>query len=135
VLASKTLAALAIVVTGIVAAFAVYTFGWREDRASPKVIPATAAEDTGSFSTETSSGRLFVLRDGDRIRDPRTGTICQATGQAGVPSLVCVDDTKERTPWQAVVWADRAELYDITRTDDPLVPTFVVPVRPQAPKG
>jgi hypothetical protein len=59
-LGSNALAALAIVVAGAVAAFAVYTFGWQEN------------EDAGPTRTATTGagGRVYTLRQGDLVRVP-----------------------------------------------------------------
>ncbi len=67
----KVVAALAIVVAGTVGAFAVYTFGWREDTAS------------------APSPRVYVLRDGDIVLRREAATRCMASGEGGVPNLFC----------------------------------------------
>ena len=75
----KALAALSIVVAGAVAAFAVYTFGWRE------------GGDAGQTRTATTraGGRVYTLHQGDLVRVPEAATECQASQEGGHPNLFC----------------------------------------------
>jgi hypothetical protein len=68
----KALASLAIVVAGAVGAFAVYTFGWRDDTAPARERP-----------------RVYVLRDGDVVLRPEAATRCMASEEGGFPNLFC----------------------------------------------
>jgi hypothetical protein len=80
----RTLAALAVIVAGAVAAFAVYTFGWREDDETPT--------------------RVFTLHRGDEIRVADAATHCVASEEGGFPNLYCT-----RTPrgtYQFVFYRD-----------------------------
>jgi hypothetical protein len=121
--ATKALPALAIVVAGALAAFAIYTFGWHE---------AGNNVSGGAGGAETS--HVVIIRDGDVVRDPRTGTVCQATGEAGVPNLFCTHGTEAQSRFQAVLWADRADLYDVARHGEPMLPTYSVPAELKATK-
>jgi hypothetical protein len=74
VLSGKTLAAIAIVVGGAVAAFAVYTFGWHDG--DTKGQPAAATH-------------TYTLRDGDVALRPAAATRCKSSAEGGVPNLFC----------------------------------------------
>jgi len=107
VAASKALAALAIVVAGAVAAFAVYTFGWRDDEED---VPATAV-------AATTTRRVYTLRRGDLVRVPGAATRCVASGEAGIPNLFC-----RRAPegsHQIVLSADQIFVFKNGEPDDP----------------
>ena len=57
-----------------------------------------------------SRGRIiYSLRWGDVVRDPRTGTRCEATGEAGLPSLDCTHTARGR--YEAVFWNDELQVY------------------------
>jgi hypothetical protein len=114
----KGLAALAILVAGAVAAFAVYTFGWHESDA--------ASVPTASVTTATGRHRLYTIRGGDVIRVPATATECEATGEAGIPNLFCTR-LGHRSRYQVVFWSDRVDLYDLALHGEPMEPTFSVP--------
>jgi hypothetical protein len=75
----KVVAALAVVVAGAVGAFAVYTFGWRDDRNI----------GTGNTVSSARGPRSYVLRDGDVVLRPAAATRCLASGEGGFPNLVC----------------------------------------------
>jgi hypothetical protein len=112
VAASKALAALAIVVAGAVAAFAVYTFGWRDDD-----------EDDGPETTLAASTtpRVYTLRRGDVVRVPGAATRCVASAEAGIPNLFC-----RRVPegsHQIVLYADRIVVFKNGEPDDPAFST------------
>jgi hypothetical protein len=49
------------------------------------------------------------LRWGDLVRDPRTGTRCQATGEGGIPNLYCTHTARGR--YEAVFWDDELQVY------------------------
>jgi hypothetical protein len=68
----KAVAALAVVIAGAVGAFAVYTFGWREDKASAPERP-----------------RVYVLRDGDIVLRPEAATRCMASQEGAFRNLFC----------------------------------------------
>lgn len=114
----KALVALAILVGGAVAAFAVYTFGWHESDA--------ASATTTSVTTETGRHRLYTIRQGDVIRVPATATECEATGEAGIPNLFCTR-RGPRARYQVVFWGNRVDVYDLALHGEPMVPTFSVP--------
>ena len=117
----KALVALAVVVGGAVAAFAVYTFGWRES--GTRHPPLTV-----SVSTATGRHRLYTIRQGDVIRVLATATECEASGEAGVPNLFCTH-MGSRSRYQVLFWKDQVDLYDLARHGEPMVPTYSVPAR------
>ena len=74
----KGVAALAILVAGAVGAFAVYTFGIRDDR------------DRGREATVSVAGpRTYVLRDGDVVLRREAATRCTASQEGGFRNLFC----------------------------------------------
>ena len=105
--ASKALAALAIVVAGAVAAFAVYTFGWRHDEEDA---PATAV-------AATTTRRVYTLRRGDLVRVPGAATRCVASGEGGIPNLFCTRMAGGR--YQVVLNADSIFVWRVGDPDDP----------------
>ena len=115
----KPLAGLAIVVGGAVAAFAVYTFGWRQSDTNHQTARAFV-------TTETGRHRLYTIRQGDVIRVPAAATECEASGEAGIPNLFCTR-MGSRSRYQVVFWMDGVDLYDLARHGEPMVPTFSVP--------
>ena len=52
---------------------------------------------------------IYTMRWGDVVRDPRTGTRCEATGEGGVPNLYCTHTARGR--YGAVFWDDALQLY------------------------
>jgi len=52
---------------------------------------------------------IYTLRSGDVVRDPRTGTRCEATGEGGVPNLSCMHTTRGK--YGAVFWNDELQVY------------------------
>src|SRR5262245_46162002 len=52
---------------------------------------------------------IYTLRWGDEVRDPRTGTICDASGEAGLPNLSCRHTRRGRH--EAVFWSDELQVY------------------------
>jgi hypothetical protein len=72
---NRSLAALAIVVGGAVAAFAVYTVGWRQ---------SGSRRTTRTVSVATESRRVFTVREGDVVRVPAAATECEVSGEAGI---------------------------------------------------
>lgn len=105
--ASKALVALAIVVAGAVAAFAVYTFGWRDDDEDDS--PATAA-------AATSGGRVYTLRRGDVVRVPAAATRCVASTEGGAPNLFCTRIGRGR--YQVVLYPDWIHVWKVGEPDD-----------------
>jgi hypothetical protein len=114
----KALVALAILVGGAVAAFAVYTFGWHESDAT--------SVTTTSVTTATGRHRLYTIRQGDVIRVPATATECEASGEAGIPNLFCTR-LGPRARYQVVFWGNSVDVYDLALHGEPMVPTFSVP--------
>ncbi len=72
---------------------------------------------TGSKDSKTNApagpaprgGVIYTLRWGDLVRDPRTGTRCEATGEAGIPNLLCTHTARGR--YEAVFWDDELQVY------------------------
>jgi hypothetical protein len=109
----KGLAGLGIVVGGAVAAFAVYTFVWHDD--------------DGSRRTTERDDRIrhvYTLGQGDAVRVPAAAR-CEVSAEGGIPNLFCVHTG--RTRYQVVLWKDQADLYDLARHGEPMVPTYSVP--------
>ena len=102
----KALAALAIVVAGAVAAFAVYTFGGDAD--------------------DASGPQVYTLRQGDRVRMPSVATECLATQEGGFPRLHCSRTSRGR--YEVDIFADTVHLYDHEAPGaEPMLPTYSVP--------
>jgi hypothetical protein len=108
----KALAALLIVVVaGAVAAFAVYTFGWRDEETDTVIPPGS---------------RIYTLRQGDRVRMPSVAAECLATQEGGFPRLHCSRTSRGR--YQVDIFADTVHLYDLDAPDaEPMLPTYSVP--------
>ena len=65
---------------------------------------------SGSRARPAPRGKvIYTLRSGDVVRDPRTGTICEATGEAGLPNLLCRHTRRGRH--EAVFWNDVLQVY------------------------
>jgi hypothetical protein len=76
----KALVGLGILVTGAIAAFAVYTFGRTENGGDRKTLGA-------------DKPRIYTLRPGDIVRVPAARTRCVASVEGGFRNLYCT-----RTP-------------------------------------
>ena len=72
----------------------------------------------GAGSDHTSNPRarpasrgkvIYTLRWGNVVRDPRTGTRCEATGEGGIPNLYCTHTARGR--YEAVFWNDELQVY------------------------
>jgi hypothetical protein len=108
----RALAALAIVVAGAIGAFAVYTFGWRDD----------------GEPTPKPGARTYTVSWGDVVVVPGAATRCQASGEGGFPNLFCEGTPRSR--YQVVIFSDVAQLYDLEAGGEPLDPTYSVPRKP-----
>jgi hypothetical protein len=108
------LLALAIVVAGGVASFAIYTFGWREGDARDNTVSVSA-----------SGHHIFTVRPGDILRVPTTATRCQASHEGGIPNLYCSRTRRGR--YQVVFWKDSVQVYDLARVREPMAATFILP--------
>lgn len=109
---SKALAALAIVVAGAVAAFAVYTFGWRDDDEDDG--PETAA-------AATTTPRVYTLRRGDVVRMRDAATRCVASAEAGISNLFCTRTPRGR--YEVVLNADSIFVWKAGDPDNPAFST------------
>jgi hypothetical protein len=110
----KRFRTLGIVVAGAVAAFAIYTFGWQDNSGGPRTTAAVARRD-----------HVYTLSEGDVVRVPAAAARCEVSGEAGIPNFYCVHTG--RTRYQVFLWSDRADLYDLARHGEPMVPTYSVP--------
>ncbi len=63
---------------------------------------------------------MYTLRWGDVVRDPRTGTRCEATGEAGIPNLFCTHTARGR--YEAVFWNDELQIYG--PKSEPMTPDY-----------
>ena len=104
----------AVVIAGAVAAFGIYTFGWHH-------------EDYGRQTTSTvDQGRhVYTVNEGDIVHIPVAAARCEVSHEAGVSNFYCVHTG--RTGYQVFLWTDRADLYDLARHGEPMVPTYTVP--------
>jgi hypothetical protein len=107
----KALGALAIVIGGAVVAFAIYTFAWHDDR-------------TDETRAVAQGHHVYTLREGDAVRVPAAAARCEVSGEGGIPNFYCVHTG--RTGYQVFLWKDRADLYDLARHGEPMVPTYAV---------
>jgi hypothetical protein len=108
----KALAALAIVTGGTVVAFAIYTFAWHKGRSARTIRPAAPGHN------------VYTLSEGDVVIVPGAAARCEVSGEAGIPNFYCVHTG--RTGYQVFLWKDRADLYDLERHGEPMVPTYSV---------
>src|SRR5687768_5772707 len=102
----KALAAFAIFVAGAVAAFAVYTFGWRNggnDRETRTAPPGTGM-------------RVYTLRQGDVVRVPEAATECRASQEGGHPNLFC--SRLPRGRHQVIFYEDSVLVWPLARGPD-----------------
>jgi hypothetical protein len=77
--------------------------------------------ETNTPARPASRGRVvYTLRGGDVVRDPRTGTRCEATGEAGIPNLHCTHTAQGR--YEAVFWDDELQVYG--PGSEPMTPTY-----------
>jgi hypothetical protein len=86
----RTLAALAIVVSGAVAAFAVYTFGWDDSSTANGGAPKRTDPFVKTVSDVTGTHRVYTLRDGDYVRRSQAAVECLASQEGGFPNLRCL---------------------------------------------
>jgi len=63
---------------------------------------------------------IYTLRSGDVVRDPRTGTRCEASGEGGLPNLYCTHTARGRHA--AVFWDDELQVYG--PGSGPMEPTY-----------
>jgi hypothetical protein len=76
------------------------------------VLALVGARDskTNTRARPASRGRvIYMLHPGDVVRDPRTGTRCEATEEGGVPNLRCTHTARGR--YEAVFWNDELQVY------------------------
>jgi hypothetical protein len=107
----KAVGALAIVIGGAVIAFAIYTFAWHNEQAD-----GTRPVAQGSH--------VYTVRQGDVVHVPAAAARCEVSGEAGIPNFYCVHTG--RSGYQVFLWKDSADLYDLARHGEPMVPTYTV---------
>lgn len=105
----RTLAALAILVAGGVGAFAVYTFGWRDD-------------------AEVPTRHVYTVHSGDVVHVPQAATSCIVSQEGGFPNFFCEGTPRSR--YQVVIFSDVANLYDLEAGGEPLAATYSVKRKP-----
>jgi hypothetical protein len=90
VVARQALVALAIVVGGAVAAFAVYTFGWHDTADRGSASPTQRTDPFVKTVTDvTGTHRIYTLRYGDIVVRPGAAARCAAYQEGGFPNLHC----------------------------------------------
>jgi hypothetical protein len=104
----KAVAAVAFVVAGVVAAFAVYVYGWPESESTVKTRP-----DTGRTSPRVYTGRL-----GDVFRVPAAAAECRVFQEGGFPTLYCVH--RPRARYQVYFYKDRLQVWRNGNPDGPV---------------
>jgi hypothetical protein len=107
----KVLGALAIVTSGAVVAFAISTFAWHDDQSAQTIRPG-------------QGHHVYTLSEGDVVHVPAAEARCEVSGEAGIPNFYCVHTGA--TGYQVFLWKDRADLYDLERHGEPMVPTYSV---------
>jgi hypothetical protein len=122
---SKALVAIAIVVAGGVAAFAVYSFAWRDSNDTRETTTVTRRP---SITTETGRHPLYTVHPWDVVFDPATRTQCEVTHEAGIPNLFCTY-RGPRSRYQVVFWKDSVDVYDLAAPGEPMVATYSVPAQ------
>jgi hypothetical protein len=100
----KALAALAIVVAGAVAVFAVYVYGWRE------------SENT--VTTRAGATRVYTGRLGDVFRVPAAAAECRVFQEGAFPTLYCVHRPTAR--YQVYFYKDRLQVWRNGNPDGPV---------------
>jgi hypothetical protein len=100
--------AMGVVLTLAVVATLVFLSAGNEEKASTPARPAPRGHV------------IYTLRWGDVVRDPRTGTLCEATGEAGLPNLLCRHTYRSR--YEAVFWKDELQVYG--PGSEPFAPTY-----------
>jgi hypothetical protein len=104
----KALAALAIVVAGAVAAFAVYVYGWRESESTVRTGPTAAGTST----------RVYTGRLGDVFSVPAAAAECRVFQEGGFPTLYCVHRPTAR--YQVYFYKDRLQVWRNGNPDGPI---------------
>ena len=88
--ARQALVALAIVVGGAVAAFAVYTFGSHETTTRTVTVTTTKRDPYVKTVTDAAGRhRIYALRYGDIVVRPGAAARCEASQEGGFPDLRC----------------------------------------------
>ena len=93
----RRLLTLAIVVAGAVAAFAIYTFGWRDDDGDRT--PRARAELVGTH--------VYFGRPNDVFKVPATGTRCLVSAEGGAANVICTHVPRGRH--QVYFYEDRIQ--------------------------
>lgn len=89
----------AIVVAGAVAAFAIYTFGGRDDNS------ASTRQQSGALV----STHVYVGRQGDVFKVPATGTRCLVSREGGAANIICTHMPRGRH--QVYFYKDRIQVW------------------------
>jgi hypothetical protein len=76
---------------------------------------------SGGPARPAARGRVvYTLRRNDVVRDPGTGTRCEASAEAGIPNLICAHTA--RGVHEAVFWSDELQVYG--PGSDAMAPTY-----------
>jgi hypothetical protein len=102
----RGLAALAIVVAGAVASFAVYVYGWRDSERAPPPQRTNASD------------RVYTARVGDVVRVPEAAAECRVFEEGAFPTLYCVHTPTAR--YQVYFYKDRLQVWRNGNPDGPV---------------
>jgi uncharacterized membrane protein len=116
----KGLAALGIVVVGAVAAFAVYTLGWRDSSESR----------SDSASVSVAGHQVITVHQVPLLTSPRQLPAARQVTREGSRTSSELAPTAVGTKWSSgrtKFRKDEVQVYDLARHHEPMVATFVVP--------
>jgi hypothetical protein len=75
----------------VVAAFTVYTFGWRDSTTRTVTVSTTKRDPYVKTVTDASgTHRVYTLRSGDYVRRPQAAVECLASQEGAFPNLHCI---------------------------------------------
>jgi hypothetical protein len=87
---------------------------------TPVVLIGSRDSRTSSPAPPAPHGCVTYTSEGDIVRDLRTGTRCEATGEAGVPNLLYTHTARGR--YEAVFWSDELQVYG--PASEAMTPTY-----------
>lgn len=96
----RRLLIVAIIVVGTVGAFAIYTFGWRDDGSDRK---------NPQRSRTLAGTHVYVGHQGDVFKVPATATRCVVSQEGGFTNIVCTHMPRGRH--QVYFYKDRIQVW------------------------